>query len=433
MVQRDWLVRSRDRWRSIASFWSRYEKTARSLHNYSLTGRRPYFFPFILLPFLFALLFLPSCLVKIHLNSLPSFLGRKYFKTIPNLSEPQILLTEPTYSLWISHQMILLALAQTWKNTWPFEYKYSVHNHKIHSLATTNYLTYPRRNSPTHSSHLNNQKISSLLFHQKARKSSEPENIQRFFRRQNCLSCKQPISRKYSKTFPATAISSSNQQQQPAAATRSSNQQQQPAAATSNSNQQQQPAAATSSSNQRAAISSSDQQQQPATAISSSNQQQQPAAATSSSNQQQQPAAATSSSNQQQQPAAATSSSNQQQQPAAATSSSNQQQQPAAATSSSNQRAAISSSDQQQQPATAININNQHSSYQQHLYDQRRHLLVITSVPSRGYPASSWPRTNCPVAECNHRTEAHFCYFSTFLKSSFCDFFPFLLRLGTDW
>ena len=56
------------------------------------------------------------------------------------------------------------------------------------------------------------------------------------------------------------------------------------------------------------------------------------------------------------------SSSNQQQQPAAATSSSNQQQQPAAATSSSNQ---------QQQPAAAISIGSQHSSYQQHLHNQR--------------------------------------------------------------
>ena len=127
--------------------------------------------------------------------------------------------------------MILLALAKTEKNTRPFEYKYLAHNHNIHSLATTNYPTSPRRNSPTHSSLLNIQKISSLLFHQQARKSSAPENIQRLlrlqnclsrkssapeniqklFRLQNCLSRKSPISRKYSKAFrPAT--SSSDQQ-----------------------------------------------------------------------------------------------------------------------------------------------------------------------------------------------------------------------------
>ena len=138
--------------------------------------------------------------------------------------------------------------------------------------------------------------------------------------------------------------------------------------------------------------------------------------ATSSSKQQQQPAAATSGSNQQQQPAAATSSVNQQQQSTAATSSVSQQQQSAAATSNS---------DQQQQPAVATSSNNQHSSYQQHLHNQRRLPLVITTIPSCGYPASSWLKTSCPVAECNHRTEAHFCYFSTFVKIPFCDFSPF--------
>ena len=107
--------------------------------------------------------------------------------------------------------------------------------------------------------------------------------------------------------------------------------------------------------------------EQPATAINSSNQQQQSTAAPSNSNQQQQPATATSNSNQQQQPVGTTSNSNQQQQLPAATSSSNQQQQPAAATSNSNQ----------------------HSSYQQHLHNQRRPPLVINTVPSRGYPASS--------------------------------------------
>ena len=127
-----------------------------------------------------------------------------------------------------------------------------------------------------------------------AAKHQQPENIQRLFRLQICLSRKSStIFRKYSETF--WAINSSNQQQQSTAATSSSNQQQQPAAAINSSNQQQQSTAATSSSNQ---------QQQPAAAINSSNQQQQSTAATSSSNQQQRPAAAINSSNQlQQQPA----------------------------------------------------------------------------------------------------------------------------------
>ena len=333
MVQRDWLVRSRDRWRSIASFWSWYWKTARSLLTYSLTGRQPYFFPFILLPFLFTLLSLPSCLVLAANSAYRANLRALDFS--PN---------DPIHS------------SRNWKNTWPFECKYPAHNHNVHSLATTNYPTSSRRNSPTHSSHLNIQKISSLFFQQQARKSSAPETFQRLFRLQNCRSRKSPLSGKFSKTFPATAISSSNQQQQPTTAINSSNQQQRPAAATS----------------------SSDQQQQPAAAISSSDQQQRPAAATSSSNQLQQSAAAT------------------------------------------------NSSDQQQQSTAATGISNQHSSYQQHLHNQRRPPLVITTVPSSGYPTSSSPRISCTVAECNHRTKwLHFYHFSTFLNSFFVIFLCF--------
>ena len=143
--------------------------------------------------------------------------------------------------------MILLALAPNWKNTRPFEYKHPVHNRNIQSLASTNYSTSPRRNSPTHSSHINIHKISSLLFRQQARKSSAPENIQRLFRLQKCLSRKSPICRKYSKTFRATAINSSNQQQQAATAISSSYQQQQPATAINSRHQQQPPATAISS------------------------------------------------------------------------------------------------------------------------------------------------------------------------------------------
>ena len=122
----------------------------------------------------------------------------------------------------------------------------------------------------------------------------QPENIQRLFRLQNCLSRKSStIFRKYSKTF--WAINSSNQQQQSTKAINSSNQQQQSATAINSSNQQQQSTAATKSS---------DQQQQSTAATRSSNQQQQPKAATSSSNQQQQPKAAFDNNNQlQQQPA----------------------------------------------------------------------------------------------------------------------------------
>ena len=219
---------------------------------------------------------------------------------------------------------------RNWKNTRPFKYKYPPHSHKIHSLATTNYPTSPRRNSPTHSSHLNIQKslhfsstgkpanhqhskmfkdISSTTrkysktFHQK------PGNIQRLFRLQKCLSRKSSISPKNSNTFQAASSIP---------------------AATSNYPARSIPAA------------TSNQQQQPATTINYSNQQQQPATTINCSNQQQQPATAT------------------------------------------------SSSDQQQQSTAATCISNQHPSYQQHLHNQRRLPLVITWVPSCSFHFSTF-------------------------------------------
>ena len=200
--------------------------------------------------------------------------------------------------------MILLALAKTGRICGHSSLNTQCTAIVIHSPATINYPTSPRRNSPTDSSHLNLQRISSLLFHQQARKSSAPENIQRLFIN----------NAKIFKDFFACRIVLAANHQYPGNIQRLCGQQ--PAAAINSGNQQQQSTARTSSSKQ---------QQQSTAAISSSNQQQEPAAATSSSNQQQQSTAVTSSSNQQQQPAAAINSKNQQQQPAAAISSSNQQ------------------------------------------------------------------------------------------------------------
>ena len=167
------------------------------------------------------------------------------------------------------------------------EYKYPVHGHNIHSLATVNYQL-PRGETLFHLplTHIlesiqilsnNNPKIfkdfSACKFVLVAN-HRHPENIQRLFRLQICLSRKSSTTRKYSKTFWA-AINSGNQQQQSTAAIaiNSSNQQQQSTAATKSSDQQQQSTAATSSNYQ---------QQQPAATINSSNQQHQPAATTNS-------------------------------------------------------------------------------------------------------------------------------------------------------
>ena len=176
-----------------------------------------------------------------------------------NLSEPKFLISstelilaanfalqnQPTRSRFLTKWSYWLSF-----NTWQFEYKYPVHNHNIHLLATTNYPTSQRRNSLPPPCHQYSGNIQRLFINNPKTfpdKSSAPEHIQRVFRLQNCLSRKSPISRKYSKTFRPV---SSNQQQQPTAAI---NQQQRLTTAISSSkeqpassNQQQQPAVATS-------------------------------------------------------------------------------------------------------------------------------------------------------------------------------------------
>ena len=180
------------------------------------------------------------------------------------------------------------------------EYKYPVHDHKIHSLATVNYQL-PRGETLFHLPltnileniqrlFTNNPKIFKDFFACKfvlAANHQQPENFQRLFRLQICLSCKSSTTRKYSKTF--WAINSSHQRQQPTATTNSSNQQQLSTTALSCINQQQLPTTATSSNYQQqqsaASTSSNYQQQQPAATINNSNQQHQPAATTNNSNQ----------------------------------------------------------------------------------------------------------------------------------------------------
>ena len=153
--------------------------------------------------------------------------------------------------------MILLALAKTERVRDHSSINTQCKAIFIHLLATVNYLL-PRGETLLHLPLINVLEIFknfspttrkySKTFHQQPEniqrlfrpqncltlESSAPVNIQRLFRLQNCRSRKSPISRKYSKTFrPAAATTSSNQQQQSAAATSSSDQQQQSAAATS--------------------------------------------------------------------------------------------------------------------------------------------------------------------------------------------------------
>ena len=227
----------------------------RPLITYSLTGRQPYSSPLFHSPFLFAPLSFPSCLVEFKLNSLPSFLRRKFFKT-NCFSYKFCCLTDTTFLFSISHQMILLALAKA-----AAILKISSINTKrtamfLHSLPTVNYLL-PRGETIFHLPPINNLEIfkefsSTTRKYSKtfspanclSRKSSAPENIQRLFRLQIVLAANHQLYpeniQRPSGQQAAATTSSSNQQQRSAARTSSRNQQPQPAAATSSSNQQQQ-------------------------------------------------------------------------------------------------------------------------------------------------------------------------------------------------
>ena len=162
-------------------------------------------------------------------------------------------------------------------------YKYPVHGHNIHSLATVNYQL-PRGETLFH------LPLTNIL-----------ENIQRLFNNnpkifQDSFACRSILAANY-QLYSGNIQRLSGQQSE--TATSNSNQQQKPKAATSNSNQKQRPATTINSSNQK---------QRPATAINSSNQQQQSTAANKSSDQQQHSTAATKSSVRQQQSTAATTS-----------------------------------------------------------------------------------------------------------------------------
>ena len=205
------------------------------------------------------------------------------------------------------------------------EYKYPVHGHNIHSLATVNYQL-PRGETLFH------LPLTNILEISKDSSTTTRKYSKTFFACKFILAANYQLysgnNQRLSGKHSVTTINSNNQQQQSTAATSSNNQQQQSTAATSNSNQQQQSTAAINSNQQQqstAATNSSDQQQQSTTAINSSNQQQQ-------------------------------------------------------------STAAISSSNQQQLSTTTINCsNNQLSTYQHHLHNPRRPTLDTITVPSSGY------------------------------------------------
>ncbi len=245
-----------------------------------------------------------------------------------------MLLTESTYSLSISHQMILLVLTKTERT----RDHSSINTQRttiifIRLLPSTTLL--PRGETLFHIPLIIILKTFKDFFACKlvlAANDQQPENIQRLFRLQTCLSRKSSTTRKNSKTFSPANLS--------------------------------QPQIIDNPKKFKdifaCKIALVANHQYPGNIQRFSGQQKQSTAATSNH--------------------PATSSSNQQQQSTAATSSSNQQQQ---------STAAINGSNRQQQLTTTTSRNNQLSSYQQHLHDQRQHLLVDTTAPSGRYPARS--------------------------------------------
>ena len=180
-----------------------------------------------------------------------------------------MLLTEPTYSLSISHQMILLAFAKTEK----IRGHSSINTQRttiliIRLLPPTTLLPESKLSYPQLSPKYSENLFTSVS--PASRKSSAPENIQRLFRLQNCLAANHQHPNIF-KDFLACRIVLAANHQQPNLfkdLPSNSNQQLRPATATSSSNQQQRPATATSSSNQlqrsTAAINSSNRHQQSA-------------------------------------------------------------------------------------------------------------------------------------------------------------------------
>ena len=199
----------------ITSFHSWYGKAAWPFLTYSLTGRQPYSFPLFHFPFLY-----DSCLAKFILNSLPSFSGRKYSKTIPACLAYKFccLQTQLTRSRFFTKWSYWLSLKR--RPSWKFKYKYPAHSH-FHSFTCRCQLpTSPRRNSLPPSSHqcsgnferqiINNPKIFKDFFACKfvlAANHQQSESIQRLFRLQVCLSRKSWTTRKYSKTFSPANLS----------------------------------------------------------------------------------------------------------------------------------------------------------------------------------------------------------------------------------
>ena len=205
----------------------------------------------ISLPFPYASLSFPSCLARIILNSLLSFRGRSYSKTILVVWPTNFAAYRPNLP---ALHFLPIDLIGSHLNGGHLESS-SINNRRTAVAFIPLSSLFPRGETLFHFSPINILEIFkdfppttrkfSKTFHQL------PGNIQRLFRLQICLSRKSSTTRKYSKTFGAAAINSSNQQQQPAAAISDSNQQQQSATATSSSNQQQQPAATINSSNQQ--------------------------------------------------------------------------------------------------------------------------------------------------------------------------------------
>ena len=236
---------------------------------FDLLAYRPaaIFLSLISLAFPYASLSFPSCLARIILNSLLSFRGRNYSKTILVVLLTNFVAYRPNCPALHFLPNDLIGSRSTGGHL-----ELSSINNQRTARVFIRFLAYfPEAN-------LSSTSLPSIFWKYSKTFHQQPENIQRLFNNnpkifKDFSACKivlaanhQLYSGNIQRLFgqSTAAINSSNQLQQSTAAINSSNQQQQSTAAINSSNQQQQ---------STTAINNSNQQQQSTASINSSNHQ----------------------------------------------------------------------------------------------------------------------------------------------------------------
>ena len=175
----------------ITSFRSWYGKAAWSFITYSLTGRKPYSFPFTSLSF-------PLCLALLSL-----FAWLELFWILFLLSVDENILRQFQCDLAANSAAYRpnrpalhfspndpIGSRQNWRPSW----KVSINNRRT-AIIFIRFLAYfPEVN-------LSSTSLSSIIWKYSKTFHKQPENIQRLFRLQNCLSCKSSAPGSFQRSF----------------------------------------------------------------------------------------------------------------------------------------------------------------------------------------------------------------------------------------